>query len=275
MASFALLLPCPALSMRRRRPAVAPGRAATVRPAWRSAPRPQRKHKSHPATSAALGGVPVPAITSAAEIAAAGAVVVTLGFRAYVYLRMQYVTAAMLGRHVPKEATVVELGMKGGRNLYYYPKSTRMVIGVSPSAKAGLLQQTAATIGMPLDVRQQPLAPLDIATSSVDAVVSVNALSGVADPAACIAEAARVLRPGKPFIFLEETAANGGLAAALQGLFGKKADIATVECGGFGDVHFDVLFEGQAPRAVGVATKQVAAGSPVGSTPAKKTKSRK
>jgi len=53
-------------------------------------------------------------------------VVGTLGisfmvYRAVVYSRIQYITAALLGNQTPRDASVLEIGVGGGKNLYYYP----------------------------------------------------------------------------------------------------------------------------------------------------------
>jgi hypothetical protein len=53
-------------------------------------------------------------------------VVGTLGisfmvYRAVVYSRIQYITAALLGNQTPRGASVLEIGVGGGKNLYYYP----------------------------------------------------------------------------------------------------------------------------------------------------------
>ena len=58
---------------------------------------------------------------------------------------MQFITAAMIAKHVPPNAKrVLEYGVGQGRNLYYYPKGTGMVVGVDPDAKEDLLIQVGA-----------------------------------------------------------------------------------------------------------------------------------
>ena len=62
--------------------------------------------------------------------------------KAVVYWRVQFITAAMIGRHVPPTARrVLEYGVGAGKNLYYYPKTVGMVVGVDPDAKEDLLIQ--------------------------------------------------------------------------------------------------------------------------------------
>ena len=63
-------------------------------------------------------------------------------YKAAVYWRVQFITAAMIGRHVPPTARrVLEYGVGAGKNLYYYPKTVGMVVGVDPDAKEDLLIQ--------------------------------------------------------------------------------------------------------------------------------------
>ena len=50
-------------------------------------------------------------------------------------------------RHVPPGARrVLEYGVGQGRNLYYYPKNTGMVVGVDPDAKEDLLIQVSLSL---------------------------------------------------------------------------------------------------------------------------------
>jgi hypothetical protein len=67
-----------------------------------------------------------------------------LGFaivRTFVYFRMQYIIAAMLGRHVPRGGSrILDLGIREGRNLYYYPKDVIQVVVVAPSPNLQLLE---------------------------------------------------------------------------------------------------------------------------------------
>ena len=95
--------------------------------------------------------------------------------KAFVYWRVQFITASMIGKHVPPGARrVLEYGVGQGQNLYYYPKNVGMVVGVDPDAKEDLLVQVS------------------VAASVVD------------DPEAIVREAGRVLKPGAPLVFVED-----------------------------------------------------------------------
>lgn len=53
----------------------------------------------------------------------------------------QFITAAMIGRHVPRGgARVVDLNVGGGRNLYYLPKDVIQVIAVNPKGSPQVLE---------------------------------------------------------------------------------------------------------------------------------------
>ena len=61
-----------------------------------------------------------------------------LAWRAIVYGQLEFITAAMLGRHVPKlPSKVIQLG-GGSRELFYYPKDTQQVTIVGEAINAGM-----------------------------------------------------------------------------------------------------------------------------------------
>ncbi|DBB18371.1 TPA: hypothetical protein ACH3X3_000023 [Trebouxia sp. C0006] len=120
------------------------------------------------------------------------------------YGQLQYITAAMLGRWVPKgSARVIQVG-GGSRDLYYYPKDTVLVTAMSPKLKKGLMGQAAIQAGVPVDVRLETPTHLSFqGNSSVEAVVCLQSLHTLPDLPRFLAEAQRVLKPGAPFIFLQ------------------------------------------------------------------------
>lgn len=57
----------------------------------------------------------------------------------------------MLGRHVPRGgARVMDLGIREGRNLYYYPKDTVQVVAITPKPNVQLLESQG--FSKPLEV---------------------------------------------------------------------------------------------------------------------------
>ena len=141
--------------------------------------------------------------------------------RAVVYWRVQFITASMIGRHVPPGARrVLEYGVGQGRNLYYYPKNTGMVVGVDPDAKEDLLIQVSVAAGVPFVAKAQPCeAPNNQPDGSVDAVITTGALGTSEDPAAIVREAARALKPGAPLVFVEDMSfGKGGVINAVEAL---------------------------------------------------------
>lgn len=190
------------------------------------------------------------AIAEGPMLAAAIAVPVVglLALRISVYFRLQYITAAMIGNNVPKgESRVAELGIGTGKNLYYYPEGTILVYGVDEKAKQGLLEKTAIAAGVPVKVINAAPPNTGLPSASVDAVVSTGALGISNDRRGCVKESLRILKPGKPLIFVES-------------LTGAAADIPEVvrNEGGFKAVQIDEEWEKSlwAPHAVGVALKE-------------------
>ena len=75
------------------------------------------------------------------------------------------------------------------------------------------LRETAAAAPRPVSVSEAPAERLPFADSSFDTVVSTLVLCTVPDPAAALAELARVLEPGGRLLFLEHVRAEDpGLA---------------------------------------------------------------
>ena len=114
-------------------------------------------------------------------------------------------------------ASVVEIGAGAGANLRYYPRGTR-VIAVEPNVRMHhRLTRNALARGIDLDLRTTPGESLDLPDASVDLVCTTLTLCTVDDPAAVVAEARRVLRPGGRFVCLEHVAAPpGSRIASLQ-----------------------------------------------------------
>ena len=81
--------------------------------------------------------------------------------KAFVYWRVQFITASMIGKHVPRaHGRVLEYGVGQGRNLYYYPKNVGMVVGVDPDAKEDLLVQVSVAASVPFVSKAQPPSTL-------------------------------------------------------------------------------------------------------------------
>jgi len=138
--------------------------------------------------------------------------------KAFVYWRVQFITAAMIGKHVPPDAKrVLEFGVGAGKNLYYYPKTVGMVVGIDEDAKEDLLIQVSVAAGVPFVAKKQSvLENSNQADASVDAVVTTGALTECGDAEKLVAEAARVLKPGAPLVFVEDMSwpkGDGALAA--------------------------------------------------------------
>jgi SAM-dependent methyltransferase len=110
----------------------------------------------------------------------------------------------------PIPPILVEIGPGAGANFRYYPPGTR-VIGVEPNRRAhARLRRRAARAGLELDLRGHQAEGLDVASESVDLVVSTLVLCSVRDPIRVVSEIRRILRPGGRFVFLEHVAAPTG-----------------------------------------------------------------
>ncbi|WP_407527784.1 class I SAM-dependent methyltransferase [Methylobacterium oryzisoli] len=100
---------------------------------------------------------------------------------------------------------VLEIGIGPGLNLPYYdPDLVERVIGVDPHAGFLALGEAARRNAvMPVEILQAPAEQLPLAEASIDTAVITYTLCSVDDPARCLAEVRRVLRPDGCLLFLE------------------------------------------------------------------------
>ena len=196
----------------RKPPSFAPSPARSARPATTRRAVPDAAQALAVAeTAAAIArdgttGLPPPVLGDLAEGSFLSPLVPLLAilgglgvYKAAVYWRVQFITASMIGKHVPPGARrVLEYGVGQGKNLYYYPKSVGMVVGVDPDAKEDLLIQVSVASSVPFVAKKQALdADSGQTDASVDAVVTTGSLGKVRDPEALLREAARVRRAGR------------------------------------------------------------------------------
>jgi SAM-dependent methyltransferase len=117
---------------------------------------------------------------------------------------------------VPRaEGRVLELGVGGGLNLAYYdPSKVTSVIGVDPSAELRARAQAAPRPeGLAVEVCEGTAEAMPFEDASFDSVVCTFTLCSVNTPAAALAEARRVLKPGGRFFFCEHgLAPDAGVA---------------------------------------------------------------
>lgn len=107
---------------------------------------------------------------------------------------------------VPRaEGRVLELGVGGGLNLAFYdPAKVSSVSGVDPSPELRARAAAAPRAdGLTVDLRPGTAEALPFDDESFDVVVCTFTLCSVQDPAAALAEARRVLKPGGRLLVCE------------------------------------------------------------------------
>jgi len=112
---------------------------------------------------------------------------------------------------------VVEVGAGTGVHFQYYPPSVAEVLAVEPEPNLRASAQAAAGDAS-VAVRVMPgmAEALPAPDASVDAGVSAGLLCSVPDPAAALAELARVIRSGGELRFYEHVISRRRRAATLQ-----------------------------------------------------------
>jgi SAM-dependent methyltransferase len=120
---------------------------------------------------------------------------------------------------VPKASgRVLELGIGMGLNLSFYdPDKVTAVIGVDPAAELRAAALTAPhDPRLTVEVRDGTAEALPFEDKSFDTVVCTFTLCSVHTPAAALAEARRVLKPGGRLLFCEHGLAPDGDVAKWQ-----------------------------------------------------------
>ena len=115
---------------------------------------------------------------------------------------------------------VLELAVGTGLNLPRYPDAVEHVLGIDVSEQ--MLERARARIADQrldrVEVRQGDVEHLDLPDASVDSVVSTYSLCTVADPAAVLREARRVLVPGGRLVLVEHGPARTWWIRTVQRL---------------------------------------------------------
>jgi SAM-dependent methyltransferase len=112
-----------------------------------------------------------------------------------------------------RRARVVELGCGTGPNIPFYDRDEVHIVAVDPNQyMLPYLKENMKKRGWKekesLSWLEGTAEALPVESASADAVVCTLVLCSVADVRGAVAEAARVLRPGGVFLFIEHTAAQ-------------------------------------------------------------------
>ena len=150
----------------------------------------------------------------------------SMGLDLVTYLRTEFVSAALCTNQTPRSADVcLQLGCEDGRAVTFLPKTIETLItstvepdGVLPvSVRRQLTQQQQNRAGGPsvsfVDQRADDLSGTP--DESVDVVISLQAAARMEETGLdwkkSVQEAARVLKPGGRFLFVEQSTMSNGL----------------------------------------------------------------
>ena len=117
----------------------------------------------------------------------------------------------------------LDLGAGTGANLGLYPEAvTELVLAEPDPHMLRRLREKAAASGLGASIVQAPAEGLPFPDSSFDTAIFTLVLCTVPDPAAALAEAARVLRPGGRLLFVEHVRSERA-RASRAGRIGSKS----------------------------------------------------
>jgi SAM-dependent methyltransferase len=214
----------------------------------------------------------------------------SMGLDFVTFMRTEWVSAAICANQTPRSADVcLELGSLDGRTVSFIPKTVREFITSSAepdgmltvTARRQLKQQQQIKGENTAQVKYVDQAADDLsetASESVDVVYSLQAAARLQengrDWKRSVREAARVLKPGGRFLFVEQTVLAGGesyleyvqtlLATTDEDSAGDAADDDEDEMetrfAVFSEVGFDPVDMVLEPHIAGVATKSLDAG---------------
>lgn len=170
--------------------------------------------------------------------------------------------------------SVLEVGAGQGRNFRHYPGTVAAVLAVEPDdTLRSEAERAASGAPVPVTVRAGSADALPVAGETYDAVVFSLVLCSVADPAAALSEAARVLRAGGELRFYEHVRSPGRVRGLMEdaiaplwrraagGCHPNRTTEATVRAAGFTLAeadHFTFAPSALMPRAahlIGTATR--------------------
>lgn len=201
-----------------------------------------------------------------------------MGLDPVTYLRTEWVSAALCTNQTPRAADVcLQLGTEDGRAVTFIPRTIRELITSSAeangeltlSARRALKQQQERRGAATVTYVDQPADDLrETADESVDVVISLQAaarmLENGLDWRKSIREAARVLKPGGRFLFVEQTELAGEsyleYVKSLMTLDGSVPEDSAKRFPVFEEVGFDDVDLVIQPHIAGVAIKSPEAG---------------
>jgi SAM-dependent methyltransferase len=122
----------------------------------------------------------------------------------------------------------IDIGAGTGANLGLFPDDVGQVVMVEPDPHMmRRLRPKVGAAGADVELVEAGAEQLPFPDDSFDTAVFTLVLCTVPDPAAALAEAARVLKPGGQMLFIEHVRGEGGLATwqdRLEGLWKLFAD---------------------------------------------------
>jgi SAM-dependent methyltransferase len=128
------------------------------------------------------------------------------------------------------------------------------VVGIDPDAKEDLLIQVSIASSVPFVAKKQALEDSNgQPDGSIDAVVSTGSFGKVSDPEALLTEAARVLKPGAPLVFVEDLGTLGEKNDVLDAITKSRAAETFFEKAQYDDLWATLPL---APTAIGVAVRK-------------------
>jgi SAM-dependent methyltransferase len=215
----------------------------------------------------------------------------SMGLDMVTYMRVEWISAALCTNQTPVSADVcLQLGCEDGRGVTFVPRTIQELItstvepdGIMPLAitRQLKLQQKSRSAGVVTFKDQRADDLKETKDESVDVVISLQAAARMIETGLdwkkSVAEAARVLKPGGRFIFVEQPDLDGesyldyldnlGLELNDPENPDKEERFPVFEEVGYDDVDLVIV-----PHIAGVAVKSINAGMTASQRKAKDSK---
>ncbi len=166
---------------------------------------------------------------------------------------------------------ILEIGFGSGANLGFYPQDIQRITAIDTDPLfTRLARKSIRNSPIQLQLHYASAEALPFENEAFDTVVSTLTLCSVSDPARCLSEVKRVLKPGGKLLFMEHGLTDAphiqkwqhrltGISKAIACGCHLNRDISEIfKQAGFRALHFTEDYIPKTPKFIGLLTEGIA-----------------